>query len=196
VPVSRTPVLAALALAVAVAVTGCGSSGSAAGAAATDGVSTSASSGASTPPAPAASTPEQVPAAAVPAVTGALGKEPTIAAPTGAPPSTLEVHDVVAGTGATAAAGDELTVQYRGVFYANGTTFDASWTDNGPFQFLLGEQQVIPGWDEGLVGVKVGGRRELVIPPSLAYGPSDYNGIPGGSTLVFVIDLLGVSAGS
>lgn len=127
--------------------------------------------------------------------TGALAKEPVFSVPSGPPPTKLVVKDVIKGTGATAEDGDELEVNYVGKLYSNGKTFDASWTDTpgkafGPFQ--LGAGAVIKGWDEGLVGMKVGGRRELIIPPSLAYGASGSGSIPKNATLVFMVDLLSV----
>lgn len=105
--------------------------------------------------------------------------------------STLVVQDEVVGTGATAEPGDTLTLNYTGKL-ANGTVFDTS-VGKQPFQFILGAGQVIPGWDQGLVGMKVGGTRVLIIPPSLAYGPNDYGPIPGNSTLTFEVQLLDVT---
>ncbi len=104
----------------------------------------------------------------------------------------LVITDEVVGTGAEAKAGDTVTVNYTGTF-TNGTKFDSS-LDPGrtPFPFTLGAGQVIAGWDEGVAGMKVGGKRKLVIPSSLAYGPNDYHQIPGGSTLIFEVELLGV----
>jgi peptidylprolyl isomerase len=122
---------------------------------------------------------------------GPLSKEPTVSQPSGAAPTTLVKKDLVTGTGATAASGDELTVNYVGVLYSNGKLFDSSWQNKavfGPFQ--LGAGAVIPGWDQGLVGMKVGGRRELIIPPKLAYGSTAHSGIPKNSTLIFIVDLL------
>ena len=99
---------------------------------------------------------------------GPLSKEPVFSVPKGAPPTKLVVKDLIVGTGAAVASGDEITVNYVGKLYSNGKVFDASWNRKatfGPFQ--LGVGAVIKGWDEGLVGMKVGGRRELIIPPSL-----------------------------
>lgn len=106
--------------------------------------------------------------------------------------SQLVVQDEVVGTGATAAAGELVTVNYTGKL-ANGTVFDTS-VGKTPFQFTLGAAQVIPGWDQGVAGMKVGGKRILIIPPSLAYGPNDYGPIPGNSTLTFEVELLGVAS--
>ena len=90
--------------------------------------------------------------------------------PSGAPPKQLETKELEEGTGAEAKAGDKVTVQYVGVGYKSGEEFDASWDRGEPFSFTLGAGEVIPGWDQGVEGMKVGGRRELIIPPELAYG--------------------------
>jgi peptidylprolyl isomerase len=121
-----------------------------------------------------------------------LTKKPVIEVPDGDPPAELESTDIVEGDGATAEAGSQLTVQYVGVNYETGKEFDTSWGGE-PFQFALGGGSVIPGWDQGVEGMKVGGRRQLIIPPDLAYGaqgsPPD---IGPNATLIFVIDLLKV----
>lgn len=110
----------------------------------------------------------------------------------------LQSTDEVVGTGDVAAAGDTVTVNYVGSF-TNGTVFDASAkhpeTANG-FTFTLGAGQVIRGWDQGVAGMKVGGTRKLIVPPTLGYGPNDYGPIPGNSTLVFEIQLLKVQKGA
>jgi peptidylprolyl isomerase len=117
-------------------------------------------------------------------------RKPEIEVPGGPPPKQLEKKDLVEGTGAAAKTGDYVTVQYVGVGYDSGEEFDASW-GGAPFSFALGAGSVIPGWDKGVVGMKVGGRRELTIPPNLAYGPAGYPPAIGPSeTLIFVIDLL------
>ncbi len=103
----------------------------------------------------------------------------------------LVVQDEVVGTGAVAQVGDVLTVNYTGKF-ANGTVFDTS-VGKRPFQFTLGGQ-VIAGWNQGMVGMKVGGKRILIVAPSLGYGPKEYGPIPGNSTLTFEVELLGVSS--
>ena len=124
---------------------------------------------------------------------GAEKTKPKVTVPKGAPPKKLEVRDIEAGTGAEAKAGDEVTVQYVGVNYKNGKEFDASWDRGEPFVFQLGAGMVIPGWDQGVEGMKVGGRRELIIPPELAYGPQGQPPAIGpNETLIFVIDLLEV----
>lgn len=107
----------------------------------------------------------------------------------GEPPSELVSEDIVDGDGATAAEGDTVTVQYVGVDFETGEEFDSSW-EREPFEFELGAGQVIPGWDEGVVGMKEGGRRQLTIPPDLAYGPTGQPPAIGpDATLAFVIDL-------
>lgn len=100
-------------------------------------------------------------------------------------------QDLVVGTGEEAKTGDRVVVHYTGRF-VDGTIFDSSLTRNEPFQFVLGAGQVIQGWDVGLVGMKVGGKRVLSIPPELGYGANDYGPIPGGSTLIFEVELLKV----
>jgi peptidylprolyl isomerase len=118
-------------------------------------------------------------------------KKPVIPKPQGTPPSKLVIKNIVQGKGAPAKAGDTVTVQYVGVSWSTGQQFDASWDRNEPFSFPLGQGQVIPGWDQGVAGMKPGGRRELVIPPDLAYGPSGSPPAIGpNETLVFVIDLI------
>jgi peptidylprolyl isomerase len=125
-------------------------------------------------------------------VTGALGTKPkvTITPINATPPAKLEIKDIAKGHGKKAKAGDTVTVQYDGVLYENGTEFDASWNRGQPFSFPLGAGQVIPGWDKGVVGMRVGGRRVLTIPPDLGYGPQGSGPIPPNSTLVFVVDML------
>jgi len=110
----------------------------------------------------------------------------------GEAPTELVSEDIVEGDGATAAAGDTVTVEYVGVDQATGEEFDASW-DGDPFEFELGAGSVIPGWDEGVAGMKEGGRRQLTIPPDLAYGPAGQPPAIGpDATLVFVVDLVSV----
>jgi peptidylprolyl isomerase len=121
---------------------------------------------------------------------GTSGKAPTVIVPTDAPPTQLESADLIVGTGAAAKSGDAVTVQYVLATYSSKAVVQSSWTSQ-PFQFTLGAGQVIPGWDKGVVGMQVGGRRELIIPPSLGYGDqSPGAGIAANDTLVFVIDLL------
>lgn len=105
--------------------------------------------------------------------------------------SGLQYQDVVVGTGATAKAGDMVSVHYLGTF-TDGKKFDSSYDRGEPFQFKLGAGMVIKGWDEGVAGMKVGGKRKLIIPPSLGYGPQDYGPIPGNSTLLFDVELVSI----
>jgi peptidylprolyl isomerase len=150
-----------------------------------------------TPPAATTSTATTQTAPAQPKPTSSksiskdLKSKPAIPKPTGKAPKTLVAKDIVKGKGATAKAGDAITVQYVGVDFKTGEQFDASWDRGQPFQFQLGAQMVIPGWDQGVAGMKVGGRRELIIPPDLAYGPQGQPpAIAPNATLVFVIDLV------
>jgi peptidylprolyl isomerase len=127
--------------------------------------------------------------------TGALAHKPKVKVPSGPAPSTLQVKDIIKGKGPAAKPGDQLSVQYVGVLYKNGKEFDSSWSRNAqPFAFQLGAGQVIPGWDKGVKGMRVGGRRELIIPARLAYGPQGQPPtIPPDAPLLFVIDLAGIS---
>ena len=120
-----------------------------------------------------------------------LTDKPAVDKPSGEPPAELQKIDVVEGKGKAAKAGDVVSVQYVGHSWSTGKQFDASWDRGGePFQFPLGAGQVIPGWDEGVAGMKKGGRRLLVIPPDLAYGDqSPSPDIGPNETLVFVVDL-------
>ncbi|CAM3358533.1 FKBP-type peptidyl-prolyl cis-trans isomerase [Nocardioides sp. Bht2] len=110
------------------------------------------------------------------------------------PPSDLVITDITVGDGDEATAGSTVSVHYVGVAHSTGEEFDASYNRGAPLQFRLGVGQVISGWDTGVQGMKVGGRRQLVIPPHLAYGDRGAPGaIKGGETLIFVVDLLKVS---
>jgi peptidylprolyl isomerase len=118
---------------------------------------------------------------------------PKLNVPSGPPPKKLVTKDVKDGSGATAKAGDEVTVHYIGVLYDGGELFDANWKGDEPFSFNLGGGDVIKGWDEGVQGMKVGGQRELIIPPALGYGPEGAPpSIPPNATLVFLVELLEV----
>jgi len=124
---------------------------------------------------------------------GKFGTRPTVTVPSGSPPTQLEASDLIVGTGPTAKAGENVTVQYDGYSWTYKKEFDASWNRGQAFSFALGEGQVISGWDEGVVGMKVGGRRELIIPPSLGYGAqSPSPAIAANDTLIFVVDLVSV----
>jgi peptidylprolyl isomerase len=127
---------------------------------------------------------------AAPSAAGTIGTQPTITVPAGTPPNQLQTKDLIVGTGPAAKAGDKVSVQYVGVAYSSKQIFDSSWSRNQPFPFTLGSGTVIPGWDQGVVGMQVGGRRELIIPPSLAYGAqSPGSGIAANDTLIFIVDL-------
>jgi peptidylprolyl isomerase len=163
-------------LCAALALAGCGGGG--------DSSSSSSSTAASTSSTEATATP----------AAAAKRTKPKVVVPKGAPPKTLETKELIEGAGPEAKSGDEVTVQYVGVDYKTGKQFDASWDRGEPFPFTLGAGQVITGWDKGVAGMKAGGRRELIIPPELAYGPSGYPpAIAPNATLVFVIDLLAVN---
>jgi peptidylprolyl isomerase len=121
---------------------------------------------------------------------GTSGKAPTVVVPTSAAPTQLESADLITGTGAVAKSGDTVTVQYVLATYSSKAVVQSSWTSKS-FSFTIGQGQVISGWDRGVPGMQVGGRRELIIPPSLGYGAvSQGPGIAANDTLVFVIDLL------
>lgn len=124
---------------------------------------------------------------------GPLSKEPTVKPPAGPAPATLVTKEVVKGTGPVAKAGDTVTVNYVGALYKTGKVFNASWETKQPFTFVLGRGQVISGWDKGVAGMRVGGRRELIIPAAEAYGKEGKPPkIPPNSPLVFIVDLLAV----
>ena len=120
--------------------------------------------------------------------------KPDVEVPAGEdPPSELVIEDIEVGDGPEAASGNQVEVHYVGVAWSDGQQFDASWDRNDPFRFGLGAGQVIAGWDQGVVGMKAGGRRRITIPPHLGYGAQGAGGvIKGGETLVFVVDLLAV----
>jgi peptidylprolyl isomerase len=119
--------------------------------------------------------------------------KPKVTVPKGPPPKLLVVKELEEGTGAEAKAGAQVTVQYVGVSYKDGKEFDSSWSRHEPFSFNLGAGAVIPGWEQGIEGMKVGGRRELIVPPELAYGEAGSPPAIGpNETLIFVVDLLAV----
>jgi peptidylprolyl isomerase len=120
---------------------------------------------------------------------GTAGVAPTITVPSGNPPTQLEKADLITGSGPAAEAGDSLTVEYVLATYSSRMQIQSSWSSQ-PLTFTLGVGQVIPGWDKGLAGMQAGGRRELIIPPSLGYGAqSPGAGIAANDTLVFIVDL-------
>ena len=116
--------------------------------------------------------------------------KPSVTVPEGNPPGELEIEDIVEGDGTLAAAGMLATVDYVGVSWSTGAEFDASWNRNDTLAFNLGGGEVIAGWDQGVQGMKVGGRRKLTIPPDLGYGQFGAGGVIGpNETLIFVVDL-------
>jgi peptidylprolyl isomerase len=174
--------IAAVALA-ALGLAGCSSSSS------SSTTTTSPAGSTTTNPASAPSTTTATVPVSHPSPAGTWGKEPTVVVPSGAPPTQLQSTDLIVGSGPAAKAGDSVQVQYVLATYSSGKVIQSSWSSQ-PFTFTLGENQVIPGWDAGVVGMKVGGRRELVIPPNLGYGAqSPGAGIAANDTLVFVIDM-------
>ena len=119
--------------------------------------------------------------------------KPFVDFPDGPPPTDLVITDLVEGTGPEAKAGQTVSVHYVGVAHSTGEEFDSSYDRGQPLDFGLGRGMVIPGWDQGIQGMKVGGRRQLVIPPHLAYGPRGAGGVIGpNETLIFVCDLVAV----
>ena len=123
----------------------------------------------------------------------APNEKPQIEVPDHAPSYQLELEDLEVGEGDEATPGSIVEVHYVGVSWSTGRQFDASWDRGDTFKFTIGKRMVIPGWDQGVAGMRVGGRRRLEIPPSLAYGKRGAGGVIGpDETLVFVVDLVGV----
>ena len=122
-----------------------------------------------------------------------MADKPIITIPEGEPPVSLMIEDEVVGSGDEATVGKRVIVHYAGVAWSTGREFDASWNRGSTFDFRLGAREVIEGWDQGVKGMKVGGRRRLTIPPHMGYGERGAGGvIKGGETLVFVVDLIAV----
>ncbi len=120
--------------------------------------------------------------------------KPEVTIPDSPAPAGLQIDDLTVGDGPEATAGQSVEVHYVGVSWSTGRQFDASWDRGDTFGFRLGAGQVISGWDQGVAGMRVGGRRRLTIPPELGYGARGAGGVIGpNETLVFVVDLLGVS---
>jgi peptidylprolyl isomerase len=118
--------------------------------------------------------------------------KPDVVIPEEAPPADLTIEEIVLGEGDEARSGQKVSVHYVGVAWSTRAQFDASWDRNDAFEFRLGAGEVIKGWDQGVAGMRVGGRRRLTIPPHLGYGARGAGGvIKGGETLVFVVDLIG-----
>jgi peptidylprolyl isomerase len=188
--ISTRPTLALATIGVALLIAGCGSSGSSSTIGVGDENSANNTLATSTSAAPTTSTAAATASVKTPA-SGPLSKEPTVTPPSGPAPMKLVTKDLIVGTGPEAKAGESVTVNYVGVLYKGGKIFDASWKRNETFPFVLGKSQVIPGWEQGIVGMKVGGRRELIIPAELAYGAKGSPPtIPPNSALIFVVDLL------
>lgn len=123
----------------------------------------------------------------------ASDSKPSVTIPDSAPPAGLTIDDLEVGNGDEATAGQTVDVHYVGVSWSTGKEFDSSWDRGDVFSFGLGAGQVISGWDQGVAGMKVGGRRRLTIPPEMGYGARGAGGVIGpNETLVFVVDLLGV----
>lgn len=187
--ISTRPAVALATLGTAILIAGCGSSGSSSSIGVGNENTSDSALATATSSTPASTTPTT--ATVKTPTTGALSKEPTVAPATGPAPSKLVTKEIITGTGPEAKAGQQVTVNYVGVLYKGGKVFDASWKRNETFPFALGKGQVIPGWDQGIIGMKVGGRRELIIPAELAYGAKGSPpAIPPNAALIFVVDLL------
>jgi peptidylprolyl isomerase len=188
--ISPRPAVALATLGAALLIAGCGSSSSSSTIGVGDENSANNTLATSTSTTPTTSTSAATASVKTPA-TGPLSKEPTVTPPSTPAPTKLVTKELIVGTGPEAKAGDSVTVNYVGVLYKGGKVFDASWKRSETFPFVLGKGQVIPGWEQGIVGMKVGGRRELIIPSGLAYGAKGSPPtIPPNSALIFVVDLL------
>ena len=175
-PLTRSLLAAAAAVTIALTLAGCGS----------DEEEAPAGSAGSTPTPTATPTPDPTD----------LSVKPVVAKPAGDPPDDLVERDIVKGEGRAARPGDQVTVQYVGVSYSTGEQFDASWDSGQAFPFELGAGNVIEGWDQGVRGMRVGGRRELIIPPDKAYGDTGSPpAIAPGETLIFVVDVVDIQPG-
>lgn len=143
-------------------------------------------------PSTSAATPSSAPnASSTPSsATASSAEAPKVSIPAGAPPVGLVTEDLVVGNGAIAATGMELTVQFVGVEWSTGQTFDSSYAKGEPFTFTLGANEVISGWEIGLADMRVGSRRKLIVPSNMAYGDLGTEGVAGGETLVFIVDLV------
>lgn len=128
-----------------------------------------------------------------PATAEPTAQKPTIEVPDGPPPDTLQIDTLKEGEGEGAKNGEMVSVQYVGVLYSNGKEFDSNWGEGQPFDVTLGQGQVIPGWDQGLVGIKVGETRQLTIPADLAYGAQGQPpAIPPNAALIFDVEALSI----
>ncbi len=188
---TTTIILAVLGLAAAVA--GCGSSSAAPGVQqAPSGGATADSITAASASLTTTSTTSSTSTSSTP-LPAALKTKPKVTVPSGPPPTKLVIKDLIKGTGPAATPNSTVTVQYVGVLYKGGKQFDASWNDGSGQPVSLPLSGVIPGWQQGIPGMRIGGRRVLIIPANLAYGKAAQAKIPANSALVFVIDLHGVS---
>jgi peptidylprolyl isomerase len=182
-------VLAALGVAGALGLAACSSSPSSSSGAGTTSTSTTRLPPHTTSPAGGALVAIGPISAADQSPAGTWGTPPTVTVPSGTPPTALESADLITGTGAAVESGDTVTVEYVLATYSSGKVVQSSWTSQ-PFTFTVGLGDVIPGWDKGVLGMKEGGRRELIIPPKYGYGAqSPGPGIAANDTLVFVIDM-------
>ena len=127
----------------------------------------------------------------LPTVTANMGEAPTIGAPSGTPPTTLESKDIIVGTGAEVAATSTITFHYTLMTWSNGALIESSWNSGTPATYPL--SQLIVGWQQGIPGMKVGGRRLLVVPPDLGYGAQGSGPVGPNETLVFVMDIVSVA---
>lgn len=193
----KTLTIICVAAAIGGVVAGCGSSSSSSGGTKAAGVVTAPSGGATAAQAtPATSTTSSSStAAASTKLPSAFNTEPTIKSPGGTPPTKLVTKDLIKGTGpAVTSPTSTVTIAYVGALYSNSKVFDSSWKDDPSTHTISGAASgFVPGFQQGLLGMKVGGRRELIIPPKLAYGNKAQKGIPANSTLIFIIDLHAVS---
>jgi peptidylprolyl isomerase len=196
----KTTTITCAALALAAAIAGCGSSSTpkapgivtapSGGLTSATSTAAAAASTSATTSAPASATSTTTSSTPLPA---ALKTKPKVSIPSGPPPKKLVVKDLIKGTGAVATASSTVNVQYVGELYKGGKQFDASWNDGSGQPVSLPLSGVIKGWQQGIPGMKIGGRRELIIPPSLGYGATAQSKIPANSTLVFIIDLHALS---
>ncbi len=181
-------------LVLAAAVAGCGSSSTAAGVQVAPSAGATAQASVASTPAPSSTTTSATSTSTTP-LPAALKTKPKVVPPSGPAPTKLVIKDLIKGTGPAATAASTVTVQYVGVLYKGGKQFDASWDHSGGQPASLPLSSVIQGWQQGIPGMRVGGRRELIIPSNLAYkaAGSPQGGIPPNAPLVFVIDLHGVA---
>jgi peptidylprolyl isomerase len=189
----KTTTLTLAVLGLGVAVAGCGSSSATPGVQLAPGAGLTADTTTVASAASTSSTTASATSTSSTPLPAALSTKPKVVIPSGPPPKTLEIKDLIKGTGPAATAASTVNVQYVGELYKGGKQFDASWNDGSGQPVSLPLSGVIKGWQQGIPGMKVGGRRELIIPASLGYGSAAQAKIPANSTLVFVIDLHGVS---